>query len=240
MFDAGHCARNSWLALTSVPEQKLQILRLYRECLHEMFERLKDTHAGQHMLEIYRTEFRFELASADIDVLNKEAEIKNKAKLPAVSPFLPPEIQTDSDKNLSNMKFKPGEPAFVTAKIYRIDDKEVDSRRLPKERMNYAIRETRLRFDEFRSDAGDLDALFNAGHRACEARLDLANIPELRLILLTEYLEFLKEIEKLNQTRFDANKISKQQLEHAHFERLTAEIDLLRAKDEMRVRANDG
>ena len=99
-----------------------------------------------------------------------------------------------------------------------------------RQRANCAISTVRECHKEFRVGRGDSDYMYFASKRARDARLDLADSAEAKMDILNEYLDFTKSIEKFNQARFDAQAIEQQSLERSRYERLSAEIELMKAK----------
>ncbi len=76
------------------------------------------------------------------------------------------------------------------------------------------------------------DGLYGPWKRLVQAGLELYDKPADKLVLLTQYLEITKEVEKDAQAQYDAGRTRIGDLHRARYERLDAEIRLLRAKRE--------
>jgi outer membrane protein TolC len=68
--------------------------------------------------------------------------------------------------------------------------------------------------------------------RLVQAGLELYDKPADKVALLTQYLEITREAEKYAQDCYDAERLRIGELHRARYERLDAEIRLLRAKRE--------
>jgi RNA polymerase sigma factor (sigma-70 family) len=82
---------------------------------------------------------------------------------------------------------------------------------------------------EFRAGVGTGEALAGWSRKIAEAELDRGN-RKAGLAALEEHVERLKELEKVTQARFDAGRVSPQDLVAARYARLDAEIWLARVK----------
>src|SRR3954451_22323154 len=78
----------------------------------------------------------------------------------------------------------------------------------------------------------DPDHLYGPWQRLVKAGLELCAKPAEKVTLLTHYLEMTKEAEHLEQARYDAGRVHITELHRARYERLGAELQLLRAKRE--------
>jgi hypothetical protein len=68
------------------------------------------------------------------------------------------------------------------------------------------------------------------------AGLEVFDKPAERVALLTDYLEALKQAEKVEQGRYEANRCGIAPVHRARYERLEAEVGLLRAKREAGIK----
>ena len=116
---------------------------------------------------------------------------------------------------------------FKAVKVEAGDD---ELRRLLKERYNAAVGELHDRTKEFLAGRGTLEYLFDAHRRLTRAGLEVYEKPADRVALLQKNLDQAKEVEKVNQARFDAGRIASQDLHRSRYFRLDAEIELLRAR----------
>jgi hypothetical protein len=130
-------------------------------------------------------------------------------------------------------------PALLTAKPLKAEPKDDALRKLLKARYNEAVGELKALYEEedYASKNG-VDRLTHVGdlhepwHRLVEAGLELCDKPAEKVALLSQYLEVAKEAEKLTQARYDAGRVRSSDLHQARYERLDAEILLLRTKRE--------
>lgn len=130
-------------------------------------------------------------------------------------------------------------PALLSAKLLKTDPQDDELRKLLKARYNEAVSEAREYYEQEELanrnaiclDPGQ-DYRYRMLQRVVHAGLELCDKPADKVALLTQYLEVTKEIEKLAQTRYDAGRIGISDLHRTRYERLDAEIRLLRAKRE--------
>src|SRR5262249_2269685 len=101
---------------------------------------------------------------------------------------------------------------------------------LLKARVEMAETEFANRNQEFLAGRGTLDILFGAGKRLLQAQQELSNKKEDQISALEAYLKLTKDIEEVNQARFDAGRITIADLAESKYYRLEAEIWLERAK----------
>lgn len=126
-------------------------------------------------------------------------------------------------------------PTLLTAKPVKEDPKDDDLRKLLKARYNEAVAEMEARYKEFLSgrERGTFDAMVEVAQRLVQSGLELNDKPAERAALLAQYVELTKEVEKIAQARFDVARIPVDELHRARYQRLDAEIQLLRAKREV-------
>jgi hypothetical protein len=112
-------------------------------------------------------------------------------------------------------------------------------RKLLKARYNAVLREARdyYDFDAFAKERGpslreDPDHLYGLWRRLLESGLQLSSGPREKETLLKGYLEMTMDAEKLEKQRFEAKRSRIGDVERARYERLDAEIRLLRAQGE--------
>ena len=119
------------------------------------------------------------------------------------------------------LKAKPVEPS-------KNDD---ELKKLLKARYNTAVRLLRAAYDRVESGRDTPESLFAAG-----AILTLVVIAD-QIAMRELYLEIAKEVEKFTETRFQDQRISVMELESVRYQRLTAEIELIRAKKKLKAQA---
>jgi hypothetical protein len=130
-------------------------------------------------------------------------------------------------------------PAILSAKPVAEDPKDDELRKLLKARYNEAVGELKDYYEanDLANRAGITrrdgpDDLYGRWQRLVQAGLELCDKPAEKVALLTQYLEVTKEAEKIEQARYDAGRIRIGDLHRARYERLDAQVQLLRAKRE--------
>jgi hypothetical protein len=115
-------------------------------------------------------------------------------------------------------------------------------RKLLKARYNAAVGEARDYFvyERLASESGpdllgDPDHLYARRQRVVQAGLEALDKPEERVALLINYLEMTKEAERVEQERYAAARCRIGDVQRARYERLNAEIRLLRTKRELKL-----
>jgi len=103
-----------------------------------------------------------------------------------------------------------------------------DAKKLMKERTECAQQELALRLEDFNGGRGTLDICLDAARRVHDSALDLVRNAEQELMIRKAYVAILKYVEKLNQDRFNSGMIKQQDLLLTKYDRLEAEIQLLK------------
>src|SRR5262249_39219844 len=93
-----------------------------------------------------------------------------------------------------------------------------------------AMAEAHGRREEFIAGRGTLDIDLHASLRVLEAERLLSNDKAIQLGALEHHLNRMKEVEKINQARFDAGRIQRHDLAQSRFYRIQAELWLEQAK----------
>jgi RNA polymerase sigma factor (sigma-70 family) len=140
----------------------------------------------------------------------------NRPSQPIQAPNRPPEPELDNT------------PPFLKMPLYTIGAGETEITRLLKDRANCAIRELKLRYEEFQVGRGTLDICLGAARRLQKARLDLTTNANERGDINKQYLEVIRSIDTLNEQRFNSGAIKEQDFLQSHYLRLEAEIEILR------------
>jgi hypothetical protein len=130
-------------------------------------------------------------------------------------------------------------PAAVTAmKPLQADPKDDELRKLLKARFNEALGELKGRYayTELFSKHGVMvlgapDDLYRPWQRLVQAGLEAYEEKADKIALLTQYLEVTKQREKIDEERYDKRGGAGFDLHRARYERLDAEIRLLRVKE---------
>jgi hypothetical protein len=127
----------------------------------------------------------------------------------------------------------------LSAKPFKEEPKDDDLRKLLKAQYNEALGELKDYY-ELENAAnrngvtlrGDPDDLYGPWQRLVRAGLELCDKPDEKIALLKQYLEMTKEAEKVAQQRYDTGRVRIGALNRARYERLGAEVQLIRAKRE--------
>jgi hypothetical protein len=119
-------------------------------------------------------------------------------------------------------------PKILTAKPFKPGPKDDELRRLLIERYNSAVTEMQGRHQEFLVGKGTLEIFAVVGKRLVDSGLELNEKQADKVSLLEQYLELMREVEKINASLFEAGRISKADLALARYLRIDAEIKLLR------------
>jgi hypothetical protein len=101
---------------------------------------------------------------------------------------------------------------------------------LLKARYVVASEEVSARFMEFMTGRGTLDIFISSTRRLLDAERELSGKRDAQIAAMEKQLRLLKEAEKVNQARYDAGRITVQDLAQIKYNRLDAEIALERAK----------
>ena len=141
--------------------------------------------------------------------------------------------QPPSEKPPTRPEEKP--PALLTAKPLQIDPKDDELRKLLKARYNEALAEAKANYEFEKLPVDRLvnfDDLYGRWQRLVQAGLELCDKPAEKVALLTQYVDLTKDLEDAEQKRFDAGRVPEYALHRARYQRLDAEVQLLRAKRE--------
>ena len=123
-------------------------------------------------------------------------------------------------------------PALLTAKPLKEDPKDDELQKLLKARYNEAVGEVKEIYESWIKGKVIIGSFAGAGQRLVQAGLELYDKPADRVELLTQFVELTKEAEKSAQALHDIGKLASADLHRARYQRLDAEIQLLRAKRE--------
>jgi len=125
------------------------------------------------------------------------------------------------------LKAKPVEPS-------KNDD---ELKKLLKARYNTAVRLLRAAYDRVESGRDTPESLFQPFRLVHDAGIELYDKLADQIAMRELYLEIAKEVEKFTETRFQDQRISVMELESVRYQRLTAEIELIRAKKKLKAQA---
>ena len=103
-------------------------------------------------------------------------------------------------------------------------------KRLVQERVEVAKKELEARMQQFEAGKGTLDFLIGASKRLVLAELDATDKKPEQISALKTHLERMKKVQDIDQGRYDAGRISIEDLSQSKYYRLEAEIWLERAK----------
>ena len=121
-------------------------------------------------------------------------------------------------------------PALVSAKPLPPVPGEDESRKLLREKRNEAVAAARSSYEEFMKGRGRSDDMYRSCQRVVEAGLELCATPAEKVALLTQLVEVMAEVDKDMQSRHAVARASAGDVHRARYERLDAEVRLLRAK----------
>jgi hypothetical protein len=107
---------------------------------------------------------------------------------------------------------------------------ELNLKRLLKDRVEMAKVEVEARMKQFKAGKGTLDFLIGASKRLVMAEIDATDIKLEQLSALKAHLERMKNVQDIDQQRFNEGRISIEDLSQSKYYRLEAEIWLERAK----------
>jgi hypothetical protein len=105
-------------------------------------------------------------------------------------------------------------------------------RKLLKARYNEALAEVEGVTRMYQSARASFDSFAGARKRLLQAGLELCDTPADKVALLTQFVEHTKAVEKIAQARFEAARDPDSALHRFRYQRLDAEIQLLRARRE--------
>jgi hypothetical protein len=105
-----------------------------------------------------------------------------------------------------------------------------------KERHNVAVKMLKERVNEYEKGVRDLRPVFEAARLTADAKLDLAQNAEARTAVLKQLLDVTKLVESNLAQQLARGFGSQADLERARYDRLTLEIELLRAKQKANPR----
>jgi hypothetical protein len=131
-------------------------------------------------------------------------------------------------------KAEPKAPALLTRLPLKVDTKDDEMRKLLKARYNEALAEVEglTRMFQMAVAGVSYDSVAEARQRLLQAGLELCDRPADKVALLTQFVELSKETEKIAQARLEAARGSDSAIHRFRYQRLDAEIQLLRAKRE--------
>jgi hypothetical protein len=123
-------------------------------------------------------------------------------------------------------------PALLSAKALAALPGDDEPRKLLKAKYNEAAGEAKSCYKEFLRGSFNRDELYGAYKRLVQAGLELADKQAERVELLARYVETTAEAEQIMQERFKVARGSIGDVHRARYERLDAEIRVLRARRE--------
>jgi len=99
-----------------------------------------------------------------------------------------------------------------------------------KERHNAAAKLLGFRLEEYHRGMRDLNGVLEAARLAVDTKLDLAATPQERQRILEQTVEVAKSFEQVTERQVKMGVAPNSDLERARFARLSAEVELLKAK----------
>jgi hypothetical protein len=150
-----------------------------------------------------------------------------KSVIPATAMLLPLIAVTAQEARTGETK---KQPAILSVKPDAEDPKDDELQKLIRARYNAALLEVQTVRGLFMGGKATFDTVADAGRRLLQAGLEFHRTPEARGELLTNYVELMREYENGIEQKANGGAESVQALHKARFERLNAEIQLLRFK----------
>ncbi len=123
-------------------------------------------------------------------------------------------------------------PDLVTGQPFKEDPKDDELRKLLKARYNEALVEVEGLTRMYQMARASYDSVAEARQRLLQAGLELCEKPADKVALLTQFVESTKESEKLVRAHLEAARGTESAIHRLRYQRLDAEIQLLRAKRE--------
>jgi hypothetical protein len=126
-------------------------------------------------------------------------------------------------------------PALLAAKPLKADPKDDELRKLLKARYNDVLAEAQAYWKTDKAPGTsiiNLDDPYGRYQRLVQAGLAVRETPAERVALLAQYVELTRQLEKETKKRVDEGRWEAPALHRARYERLDAEVQLVRAKRE--------
>jgi hypothetical protein len=124
--------------------------------------------------------------------------------------------------------------AFLDASPLRSTPEDDGERKLLKARYNAALEELHSHLKEWIAGRRSTMVLIESSYRVINSELELTDKLTDQVMIRKKHLELTKEIEKMQQARFDAGRIGIADLDYARYSRLNVEIHLLRAERKLK------
>lgn len=124
------------------------------------------------------------------------------------------------------------EPALLAAQPFKEDPRDDELQKLMKARYNEALGELQDTYRLYQQNQASLNSWAEASQRLVHAGLELYDKPADKVALLSQYVELTKEVEMVAHTLHGAARGTWADVRRARYQRLDAEIRLLRARRE--------
>jgi hypothetical protein len=121
-------------------------------------------------------------------------------------------------------------PAILKAKPLKPGPGDDELRKLLIARYNTAVAEMAARYTEFLAGRTPMEDFVAVARRLVHSGVELSDKPADQLAFREQFLELAKEVERAQQARHEAGRISVADLESARYLRLDAEVEVLKAK----------
>ncbi len=121
---------------------------------------------------------------------------------------------------------------LLTAEPLKDDPTDDELRKLLKARYNEALGEVQGQYRLYQKGQGTLESVTEAERRLVQAGLEVYDRPADKIALLAQYVELARATEKMAQARLEAARGTDMAVRRARYQRLDAEIQLLRARRE--------
>jgi hypothetical protein len=105
-------------------------------------------------------------------------------------------------------------------------------RKLLKARYNEALAEMQQQAALYQKGRSAFDSFAEAGQRVMQARLELSDTPADKVAVLAQFVELNRTAEAMARARFESARGTEAAIHRARYQRLDAEIQLIRARRE--------
>jgi len=127
-------------------------------------------------------------------------------------------------------------PRILTAKPIKTAENDDELRKLLIARYNAAVAEMQARYQQYQNDPSVTgEAFYGVARRLGEAGMELRDKPADQVSMCEELLELQKYFVKHAEAKFEAGLIGRADLERARYQRIDAEIHLLRAQRKVKA-----
>jgi hypothetical protein len=121
-------------------------------------------------------------------------------------------------------------PKYLKAGVLKAAAEDDELRRLQKERYNTAVLVLKVRYLRMLDGRVTVEAVYESARKVADAEADLTEKPADRVAAREKLVELAKDVERVYLARYEAGRLSLDELAGARELRLDAEIELVREK----------